>query len=275
MSDTITFFNIQSDKFIFKHLRDNTMDPERFFTHTHEVPELLYIVEADGCHIIEEKEYPLKPGDLIVVPPATYHCIKLYSNAPYERYNICFDPAILNTIDVNRVYQKIKVMNCIGHHTIADIFPKTDYYSNCLSAENFVDMAQMLIKEIFYNLSIYNGPSHEKAYVLNPILADALDYINKNLYTLTSVSEISQKLFVTEGYLYEIFKARLQISPKKYITAKRLHAARRKIAQGARPTDVYETVGFHDYTSFYRNYTRFFGHSPSQEKDFGFSNEKF
>jgi len=111
--------------------------------------------------------------------------------------------------------------------------------------------------------------------IIGKTLNEAIDYINKHLYDIESVTEISSSLFITDSYLYEIFKNQLKTSPKKYINSKRLHAARREIILGARPSDACNTVGFHDYASFYRSYTRFFGHSPSQEKNYGWSYEKF
>ena len=243
--------------------------------HTHIVPEILYIEEATGCHVVEDKEYPLNGCDLIIVPPATYHSIRLQPGTTYKRYNICFSPQILNNIDTLKIYQNIKVINCSGNSVISGIFKKFDYYASILNEEQFTDMVQMLIKELFYNLSVSDGTLDIDPNFLSPILSRATDYINKHLYDIESVSEISESLFITESYLYEIFKKQLKTSPKKYINSKRLHAARREIILGARPTDACNTVGFHDYASFYRSYTRFFGHSPSQEKNFGWSYEKF
>lgn len=276
MKNSIThFFEIKSDQFIYKHIREDSACPEVFYLHTHEVPELLYIIEANGSHIIEDREYPLKKNDLVIVPPASYHQIKLNSPSPYERYNICFDPEILKNIDIDSIYKKIEVINCANHKIISDIFKKTDYYSKVLNPKDFKDMTQMLIREIFYNLSVYDGLSNTEAIVLSPLLSEALTFINENLFTLKSISEISRKLYITDGHLFEIFKSQLKITPKNYINSKRLHTARQEISMGAKPTEVYERVGFNDYTSFYRNYVRFFGHSPSQEKLYGFSNEKF
>ena len=69
---------------------------------------------------------------------------------------------------------------------------------------------------------------------------------------------------VTESYLYRLFKNELRLTPKKYIMQKRLLYAENLIMRGSRPTDIYAECGFKDYTTFYRNYTTSFGHSPSE-----------
>ena len=87
----------------------------------------------------------------------------------------------------------------------------------------------------------------------NPMLSKAIAYIRANLFTIRSISEISDSLFITESYLFEIFKTTLHISPKKYITAKR------ELDPGAAPTQIYQKMGFSSYAAFYRSYTAFSG----------------
>lgn len=270
-----TFFNIKSNRFIFNHIRRDINKKDGFFLHTHEVPELIYILEADGCHIIEDKEYKLKSGDLIIVPPATHHSMRLKKDSSYERYDICFEPSLLEGMDIDSIYNNIKVINCAEHSIISDIFKKSDYYSSALSENDFTEVAQMLIKEIFYNLISYDSSHNIEPNFLSPILSKAIEYINKNLFEIKSVTEISDALYITESYLLKIFNTQLKTSPKKYLISKRLHAARKEILLGAKPTQVFLKIGFSDYSSFYRSYTNFFGHSPSMEKYYGFSNEKY
>lgn len=62
---------------------------------------------------------------------------------------------------------------------------------------------------------------YENAYIdglpfRNPMLTKAIAYIRANLFTIRSISEISDSLFITESYLFEIFKKALHISPKKF-----------------------------------------------------------
>ena len=58
------------------------------------VCELLYIANGDATHLIEERKYKLKKGDLIIIRPFHYHFIQIDSSADYERYNILFDPKL-------------------------------------------------------------------------------------------------------------------------------------------------------------------------------------
>jgi AraC-like DNA-binding protein len=115
------------------------------------------------------------------------------------------------------------------------------------------------------DLSIKREYVEQEYSVINPLLSDALAYINRNIFTLKSVKEVSDALFVTESYLYRLFKRELKNTPKKYIQDKRLLYAQKLISKGRRPTDVFEDCGFNDYTSFYRGYVKFFGYPPSRD----------
>jgi AraC-like DNA-binding protein len=90
-----------------------------------------------------------------------------------------------------------------------------------------------------------------------------LRYINENLCTLSGVEEVANHLFISESYLFRMFKNELHQTPKKYILEKRLLMAQKKILSGEKPSDVSVECGFGDYTVFYRNYLSRFGHAPS------------
>ena len=207
----------------------------------------------------------MKPNDLVITPPSTYHRMNLINGTTYERYNLSIHPDLVKNVDLDYIFKNINVINCTNYTRITDIFKKTDYYAKNLSKTQFVDMAIMLVKEIFYNLSIYNGSSNNDPTLLNPILSKAINYINNNLNEIKSITEISNALYITDSYLYEIFKKHLKLSPKKFITTKRLFMARNEILLGKKPTEVFSQFGFSDYSSFYRSYVSHFGYSPSKQ----------
>lgn len=71
---------------------------------------------------------------------------------------------------------------------------------------------------------------------------------------------------MSESYLFRLFKKELHQTPQKYIREKRLMLARKMLSEGERSTAVCTRCGFLDYTTFYRNYLAFFGHSPSERE---------
>ena len=249
-----------------KHSWDSALDEDYGSEHVHLCPEILYIIKGNLNHVIEDREYHLVKGDLVLIPPMRYHRLKLLpTTTEYERYNLLFPMELLNGISTDQIFRDIEVIHCSEHGIIADGFKKLDYYFEHLPEDAFHDVTVMFLRELFYNLSIYNGTNSSTPNVLSPMLTKALAYINENLFTIQSISEVSQSLFITDSYLFNVFKSQLKTSPKKYITLKRLLAAQNAIQLGKKPTEIYSDYGFSDYTSFYRSYVQHFGHSPSKE----------
>ena len=236
-----------------------------FTGHSHNQYEVLYFLSGDATYVIEDKRYKLKPGDLIITRPSRYHFIQMDSVQDYERHNILFDHKRLG-IDTSPIPEQLDVVRIENGGIVADLFEKLDRYSEAFDKERFVDVARLLIQELIYNLPLVERAADEDFSVINPLLSEALAYIAENLFTIKDISEVARAVFVTESYLYRLFKTELKKTPKKYLIEKRLLKAQNRLKKGARPTDVAAACGFDDYTTCYRNYVLHFGKSPSDER---------
>ena len=237
---------------------------EAFSGHSHNLYEILYVIEGDISYIIEGKKYKLRSGDLIITRPRKYHLIQPDSSVDYERHNILFDHKELG-INAKIIPGELDVINVKQESIIDSIFKKLDYYAGKFAREDFSAVATLLIQEIIYNLSLIKEKRDATSSEINPLLSKAISYIDGHLFTIKSISEIAEAVFVTESYLFRLFKSDLMQTPKKYITEKRLLYAQNQIKKGKRPTDVSVECGFDDYTTFYRNYSARFGRAPSNE----------
>ena len=241
-------------------------EPDLLYRHTHSEWELLYILNGDVTHVVEDRKYKLHKHDLVLVRPNQYHFIQIDSSENYERYNLLFDPGILGLQHVERVPQDLEVVSCRYKPMITELFRKMDYYQSVLSEADVRGMTALLIQELLYQLGLtHEARGRAPTESLHPVAAKALAMINENLFTLKSMEQVAQALFVTESYLYRVFKRELKTTPLKYITEKRLIAAQSMLRQGMPATKVYEECGFDDYSAFYRSYRSHFGCPPSKE----------
>lgn len=232
--------------------------------HCHNRFELLYISSGQMSHVVEDRKYTVCGGDLVLVRPSTYHYLEQLTAETYDRYNILFDPEQIG-VNVGSLPEDTEVISLLNNPIAIGLFQKIDFYRNGLSPEDFSAFLAMLLRELFLNLRIFSNPHHREKTMISPILTRALDYINENLFTITDVEQIAQALYISPSYLFYLFRTALHQTPKKYITDKRLLAAQQQIRGGDKPTEVYQVCGFRDYTTFFRSYTAYFGHTPSQE----------
>ena len=257
--------SLENKKCIFNHMVKNAKRND-YSTHTHNTYELIYFLSGDATHVIEDKRYKLRRGDLIIIRPLQYHFIHIDNESNYERYDILLDPEA-HGIDVTLIDELPEVINILDNPMAVSVFERFDFYRKALDDGNFDKLLPHLLTELFYILSLTPSKSNVKAIASSPLLTEALRYINDNLCTLTGIAEIAKKLFVSESYLFRLFKNELHQTPKKYIREKRLLLAQKMISEGKKPIIVYEMCGFSDYTAFYRSYISCFGHPPSKKKN--------
>lgn len=252
-----------SDQIFFKHEVSRDPPSNSYSLHTHNAYELIYFVEGDATHVVEDRKYKLKRGDLILIRPLQYHFIQIDAPAKYERYDILFDPEKHNVEGVGLIPKDMEVINLKGNDIIEDIFRKCELYHQNSDRDTFEKILAHLLSEIFYNIRLFPHPHSENTTALSSLISKALKYINTNLCTIAGIEEIAEYLFVSESYLFRLFQKEMHLTPKKYIMEKRLLLAQKMLSGGEKPTAVCESCGFRDYTTFYRNFTAYFGYPPS------------
>ena len=254
-----------TDRMFFKHEVSENLSCDTYSMHTHNTYDLIYFLDGDATHVIEDRKYKLKKGDLILIRPLQYHFVQIDAPAKYERYDILFDVENNNIESAKLISDDVEVINVAGNSIIEDIFRKCDIYYQNSDRDTFERILSLLLSELFYNIALFPLPFAQRTTSLSPLISQALKYTNENLCTIEGIEEIADHLFVSESYLFRLFQKELHQTPKKYIMEKRLLLAQKLLQGGEKPTTVCERCGFGDYTTFYRNYTDFWGHSPSKK----------
>lgn len=253
-----------TEKIFFKHELSRKLSENVYSMHTHNAYELLYILSGDATCVIEDRRYKLNRGDLILIRPLRYHFIQIDSITDYERYDILFDPSRHGVDGLARIGRDAEVIHLSENAIAKNIFEKMDVYAERFDGADFERLLSHLLSELFYSIGLFDDRVERGGNSISPLISDALRYINESLYTIKSMGEIANHLFVSESYLFRRFKRELHQTPKRYIMNKRLLLAEQRLSLGEAPTAVCRELGFGDYTSFYRNYRSFFGRAPGE-----------
>lgn len=239
--------------------------------HTHDVCELLFLKKGNPNYFVEGRNYRLSKNCLVFSRAGDRHGIYFDEAGPYERYNILYDEKKIPFDLYSKIPANVDIINFDGNAIVCDLFKKTDYYYENFEGEMLGKLLSAIVEEIFFNICIAvkkNPSAHNISASANPIVSAALSYIEENLTSNLSIDTICEKLYITKSHLHHLFIRHLQISPKKYILSKRLNFARKAIRSGQKPIEACMQSGFFDYSTFYRDYKKFFGHCPSEEMDF-------
>lgn len=269
---------IKNEEFSFYHevnslgknenIEEKSVKAFHYKTHSRSSYEILFVLDGVVSFVSEGIKYKLLKHDLLLVPPNTFYSIRAENEEDYDWFGLAFTPSVARNIRFslanetsNAILYRLKKTN-----EVESVFQKLEYYAPMLNRDSFFDVCQALLKDLCYFLSTNKQHitfSQDTQY--SPILLNVLNYINKNLFTIKRVTEISSALYISYSYLIKMFKNQFNISPKKYIMEKRLIEAQKLIAQGEKPSVVYEKCGFESYNIFYRSYCSYFGYTPSKQ----------
>ena len=98
-----------------------------------------------------------------------------------------------------------------------------------------------------------------------PELPDlVMAYVEEHLAQKITLAEVAHHFYVSESSISQHFRKKLGVSFYRYVTQRRLIAAKTRIQQGTPLETVSQEVGFCDYSTFYRAYRKYIGESPKR-----------
>lgn len=95
----------------------------------------------------------------------------------------------------------------------------------------------------------------------------ALEYIRNNYMYDISIDDISAQIGIDRTYLYKLCKKYTNMSPKEFLTVRRISAAKDMLWHSHHSiTEVAFFCGFHDSSSFCKTFRQYEKRSPSEYK---------
>lgn len=248
------------------HNRQELNEFTKFSMHTHTNAEVFYFVSGKAVYHVEGSAYTLQPGDILLMRPAEAHYVEQDRTLPYERICLNFDTGILTALDPEKALLRPFFDREPGKRNLYRTSASDEcrgYLDNILNSPNdrFKAVANLilLLRELDRQFVKDNASIAQ---------SDTLEYrivrfINQNLQKELTIQTLCEQFFISRAQLCRRFKKITGTSVGKYVTVKRLIKAQSMILQGTKPTDVYGLCGYQDYSTFYRAYLQYFGHSPS------------
>ncbi len=238
-----------------------------FKRHTHDNYEIFCFLSGDAKYFVEGNIYDLKPNDILIIKKSETHALLISNPVPYCRYVINFNatalPESLRQSLISTLENKpLGKFNRIP----AGEFEKNmwlHYLDRIVQAESFYVKQlylTVLLKELCKNISKTEDKSDPATTNENLI-----EYINKNLMTLSSLDEICEHFYISKTHLNRKFKTITGSTVWDYIVAKRLIIAKDMLASSWKPKDVSEKCGYLEYSAFYRAYKKQFRVSPRDD----------
>lgn len=257
--------------------RDVSYSNAHIQLHSHAFYELLYCRNTCGTeYLIGSERYRLQRGDLIFVPPGFSHRPLLPENitAPYKRYVLWMSQefmkqyASLLTDFSDSVPSQPRMLRTAGTHwneSLGNLFRQ-----GVQESEQQADgwEAAVIGNTITLLTQIKRATTDRNAHALVAEKPELLDqimlFVEQNYTNDILISEIAKTFYVSSSTISHLFKQKLGISFYRFVTQRRLIAAKILIEKNIPLETVASKVGFKDYSGFYRAFKQEYGISPRQ-----------
>ena len=261
--------------------------------HIHDCYEIYYSISGGKQFLIDNKFYPIQPGDLFLINQYESHYISQLDKMVHERIvlsihpdyvkhlssthtdlDACFSsrpPQFQHRFSLNRDQQSRFL------YYINKLKSVHGYGSDILEQAFFMELLVMLnaicTAETPTIAAVSSVPAavSSSSQVYNQQVDEILAYINQNLSTSITIEQLAAHFFLSESYICRIFKAATGTTINKYVTARRISIAKAHLSGGASVNEAWEQSGFADYSNFLRAFTKAVGVSPKKYAQYSVS----
>ena len=227
--------------------------------HTHESYELYFLKEGERYLFAKGNFYWIRSGDLFLIAPGVQHRTLDSNSGEYTKL-ICMLPP--NIIPKN----VLPDLNFYITRPQGDLKEKILAEIEQVNNGNNIDRFASILKLLSCMLSIEEHretvikPSFEKT-------SKILTFIENHCTDKITVSELSQRFYISEYYLCRLFKEHTGFTIIEYVTLARLHAARGLLEQGNLKMEyIAKKSGFGSVSSFSAAFKKTYGISPRDYK---------
>lgn len=230
--------------------------------HMHNGYELYYFVDGDVDYTIESVVYKLRPHDLLIIKPRTYHFATVKSTS-YKRFVINFEET-----DAPECVRKF-LQECEGVYHLRDGSVLAQMFDQWRSGNlSGVETAAFVPHLLACALIILKSDKLKRLSPnsTNETLGRIVEYLDAHPEEKVTASTLSDLFFVSPSWLVHTFKQKFGVPLMHYVNKKRLLYAQELIHSGTAPTEAARRCGFADYSTFYRQYKQLLGKSPKADK---------
>ena len=230
---------------------------------THNFYELVYVDNGKLSNNVDGIDYILNEYDLMLFGPNQFHKQKVLGNKACSYLTINFsleisDPSLL----LNRPFKVSREILDILNEFVKDSNTSIPYSGDlliCYLRQIIISLLQNNhIKEFIKPI----GPVTK--YFEDELINEIIVYINQNVYSQISISDICDQFSVSRSSLQNIFKENLKIAPKKYINESKLSKSKLLIKENKNNiSTIALMLGFSSIHYFSRKFTQRYGITPS------------
>lgn len=265
--------------------------------HAHDFYEIFFLLSGSVDYLVENRTYPLRPGDIILTNTSELHRAVFRGDKPCERYvawihpgfmerccaffhtdiAVCFDSssqmhynllkADSDTLaEIRGLFERLLEGRDTGADAGAgadtDVSADTDAGTGTFArAWNDCHTAELLLllNQVHANTTVTPGIH----VITSEKVSDILYYINQHLAEPLTLEDIAGHFYLSKYYLTRLFKQYTGLPLHQYIRKKRLITAKNLMLAGSGISSACMNSGFNNYSHFSYCFKQEFALSPT------------
>lgn len=247
--------------------------------HIHDTYEIYYLLSGARDYFINDKIFSIKKGDLVLIPKYVLHRTIDVGAPSHERVVLNLKDELLERYaspSINLLFpfqqSRYKVsLNVSGqnyvenlfHRMLTEIKEKQNGFELCLKTLTiqFLVFIHRCLEEQEWQNDSFTTPLQDK-------ISDIIAYINENYEKPLKLSSISDRFFISAGYLSRIFKEVSGFSITEYVNMVRIKQAQKLLRETKlKVLNVAEQAGFDNIAHFERVFKQITRSTPRQYRD--------
>lgn len=266
LSDPYTYkeivSNIQVSKIYTKFYQEKP--PKYMFKgEAHSFWELTFVDRGVLFTDIDGKSFELQQGDVMFYAPHQYHNQYTNNSKSCCYLTISFD---MNFYDYDLLSNKVFSCDKNSYNLITSLMKELEE-KNIYSQELCLSYVKLLILKLLKNNEYNNFKSACKINqsIDDDLLEDILRFIDNNIHTPISISDLCDEFNVSSSKLHTMFKEHLNTSVKLYINQLKLKKSKELMSEtGHTVSEIAFMLGFNSIHYFSNKFKKEFGFSPKE-----------
>ncbi len=233
------------------------------YEHLHSRFEMVAPTNGRVLARVDGKEYPLEPGDMLVVFPGMPHCYDPSETS--EGYMLTFHSEMLG--DLEETMMGVQPADPLIHLSAhdRDVLHCFDRLTEMAGGKINETLAQAYLNLMFLRLADALSLKQTDPTASKELLYRAMQYISQNLSQPLSIRQTAHVLGVNSYYLSHVLNERLHMGFRAYLNALRIERARRYLRVTAWSIEeVAAACGFLTLRTFDRVFLELCGCTPRE-----------
>lgn len=246
-----------------------------FDSHLHKCYEIIHVIKGQLIYTVEGRDYFISDGDIVMTSPDEFHSFSFPHECEYVREFLHIYPGFIENVPETAKMLNSRAAGCFNHipcnkvkkYGLDSIFEEIrqtcaepSFETNTMVLAGAMLIASKVCRMLADDAPQYTAPA------LNSKTNSICGYIDLHYMEDITVESIAAEMLMSPSGARRIFKSETGMSIKSYLTLRRITAAKNKIMEGKKAMSIFESCGFHDYSTFYRSFLKYVGMTPDAFK---------